>query len=109
MAVVQEVLGYGQLAVEARRLKDDADAPPHRGRFTPNVEAEDTRRPTGRRKQRGQDAKESGLPPAIGAEQAKERAPLDRQVDARQGLPCAVGMRQADNLDRDITHYSAAS
>jgi hypothetical protein len=54
-AVVADVLGDGQLAVQAGMLEDDAEVPPHRLRLGLHVVPEDAGPTAGRGKERRQD------------------------------------------------------
>ena len=83
--LVHEVLGHGQLLVEARRLKHDADPPADRLAFArrrskPRI-ADVARL---QRNQRREQAKQRGLAAAVGTEEGEDLARLDLQAQIRR-------------------------
>ena len=95
----EEVLEDGQLAVEARRLEDDAEAAAQLAQGAVGREAVDAERSFGRGDQRREELEEGRLAAAVRAEEGEELARRDVEGDAVEGEAVAVGPAQP--LDRD--------
>ncbi len=98
MALVAQVLGDGQLLVEARGLEYDADRGPDRAGLGRDVVPEDARRARRRGEQGRQDAEERALPAPVGAEESEDLPARDLEVDALEGGPLPEGPSEATGL-----------
>jgi hypothetical protein len=99
MPLMAEVLGDGQLFVQTRGLKHDADSPPHRMRLMGDAQALHFDLARLQRNERAQQAEEGRLAAPVGTEQAEDFAfgHAERNVIQRRSL--AVFVRDAANID----------
>ena len=74
MSLMPKILIGRELQVDALRLKNHADLPPHARRFLRRIATHDSRASGARNHQRGKNSKERGLPAAIRAEQPNNSA-----------------------------------
>ena len=77
MTMSSEILADGQLAIETRMLKHNAEPPPHRTGFARQVVAEESRTARLDRRQRREQLEQSGLAAAVGSEEAEDFAARD--------------------------------
>src|SRR5581483_10202646 len=94
VALVAHVLADGELAVQAGGLEHDPDPSAHRVRLADDVVAGDRGTPAIGRQERREDAEERRLAAAVRAEEAEDLAAPDREGDAVERAPLAVGERE---------------
>src|SRR4029079_15390003 len=101
VALQRQVLTAGQLAVDARLLRDDADPATHVGRLPVDVEAGHPRGPGVGPRPRGQDLDGGRLAGAVRNQQTEDGARRDGEA---QPVECAdvlaVRLDQPGGLDR---------
>jgi hypothetical protein len=95
-----EVLASGQVAVDRGELAGQPDDPAKRARVAHDVVAGHGGPATVGREEGRQDPDRGRLAGSVRAEQAEDRALLDAQVDAGQGVHVAVRLGQAHRFDR---------
>ena len=100
MTVSREIFADGQLTVETRMLKHDAEAPPHRAGFARQVVAEKSRASRLDRRQRRKQLEQSGFAAAVGSKEAKDFAASDRKTYVAQCLAIPVAKAKDARFDR---------
>src|ERR1700719_1742756 len=98
--MMREVLGHGQLAVEPRMLKHDAQPPPYPGRLAREIVPEHPRAPGLNRRERREQLEECALAAAVGAEKTKNLAARNREAHVRERLAIAIAKAERARLDR---------
>src|SRR5271167_2615046 len=99
MTMRREVFADGQLAVETRMLKHDAELPPHRARFAGEIVAEQPRASRLNRRQRREQLEEGSLAAAVGAEKAEDFAARDRKTHVGERLALTVTEAKSARFD----------
>ena len=99
MSLVLQVLGDGQLEVQAPGLKDDAGLLPCPVRFPGHIEALNPGHSASRHHQRRKDAEERGLAAAIGTQQAEDLRRLHGKAQVVERQAIAVVMGKAIEFD----------
>src|SRR6266849_2922684 len=100
MTMMREVLGHGQLAVEPRMLKHDAQPPPHPSRLAREIVPENPRAPRLNRRQRREQLEQRALAAAVGPEKTKNLAARNREAHARERLAITIAKAKCARLDR---------
>src|SRR5262249_46637886 len=95
VADVPQVLGDGEVRVEAERLREIPGLGSRRPRRLP----EDLGESAGRPHDAGQDLEDRALPRAVGADEAEDLALLDLEADAADRLQRAVALPEVDDPD----------
>ena len=95
-----QVLGDGQLAVNARMLEDDAEAATEREGVAAEVETRIASVARLERNQGREQNEERGLAAAVGTEQAEDLAARDRKAYVAQSLTLAVTETQVRDFNR---------
>src|SRR5271155_267611 len=88
MTVSREIFADGQLAVETRMLKHDAEPPPHRGRFAREIVTEQLRAARLDWCERREQLEQGRFAAAVGSEKAEDLAARDceRHVGERRAI-----------------------
>ncbi len=100
MALVLQVLGHGQLEVQAPGLKDDAGLLARPVRFPGDIEALDPGHSATGHHQRRKNAEERRLAAAIGTQQAEDLCRLDGKAQVVERQAIAVVMGEAVEFNR---------
>ncbi len=107
VGVEAQVLLRGEVEVEHRVVRDEADGAAHRHGVLAHVVAGHLDAAGARREQRGQHAQRGRLAGAVGAEDAQEAAALEAEGEALQHLAAAERLAQA--LDLDLERRASAA
>ena len=100
MTVSREIFADGQLAIETRMLKHDAEPPPHRSGFTRQVVPEQPRAARLNRRERREQLEQGGFAAAVGSEEAKDLAARDREGYVVERRAIAVVKAERARIDR---------
>src|ERR1700719_3403055 len=100
MTVSREILANGQLAIETRMLKHNAQSPPHRAGFACQVMTEEPRTASLDRRQCREQLEQSGLSAAVGSEEAENFAASDRKCYIAECFAIAVAKAKRARFDR---------
>ena len=99
VALSAQILFHGEFLVQALRLENDADPPPHGSRLANHVMAADGGRASGRGHQCREDAEHRRLASAVGAKQAEDLAFGNLKAHAGERDALAVAVRYVFNAD----------
>jgi hypothetical protein len=94
MSLMPKILVGRELEVDALRLKDHADLPPHARRLLRRVAAHDGGAAGGRNHQRGKNPEERGLAAAIRTEQAEQLRRTHVERNSVQSGAVLIAMHQ---------------
>jgi len=100
VSLMSEVLDDGQFAVEAGRLKGDAEETADGIRFGGYVAIADPDRAALDGEQCREESEEGRFASTIGSEESEDRFGLDAQVDTGEGRPITVAVFDSADLDR---------
>src|ERR1700682_427969 len=100
MTMMREVLGHGQLAVESRMLKHDAQPPPYPGRLAREIMPKNSRAARLNRRERREQLEKRALAAALGPEKSENLAARTRETPLRKRLALPVAKPKRARLDR---------
>ena len=100
MTMSREIFADGQLAIETRMLKHNAQPPPHRAGFARQVVAEESCASRLNRRQRRQQLEERGFAAAVGSKEPEDFAARDRERYVAESFAIAVAKAESARVDR---------
>lgn len=100
VSLMPEVFKDGQFAVEAGRLKGNAEETADGIRFGGDVAIANPDRAALDRDQCRKESEEGGFASAVGSEESEDRSGLDVQIDTGEGRPITVAVFDSADLDR---------
>ena len=99
MTMRREIFADGQLAIETRMLKHNAEPPPHRGGFTRQVVTEEPRAARLNRRERREQLEQGGLAAAVGSEEPEDLAARDREGYVAERRAIAIAKAERARID----------